>query len=72
MRSGKNYLDDLIRVPDYLAGTLAEYGLNVSSGAKPKYEDVLFDSLSNSSNHAIILLQFERRTLTSRRAKFVL
>ena len=70
--SGKNYLDELIRIPDYLAGTLAEYGLSVVEGSKPKYEDVLFDSLSNSINHAIILLQFQDKTLTCRRAKFAL
>jgi hypothetical protein len=63
-------LDALIRIPDYLAGTLAEYGMARPQASRPKYEDVLFDSLSNSVNHAIISLEFEDNTLICRRAKF--
>ncbi|EGR0858913.1 hypothetical protein EW131_22800, partial [Vibrio vulnificus] len=53
-KSGKNYFDELIRIPDYLAGTLADFDVSSNKFSKDKYDTILLNSLVNSRNQAVI------------------
>ncbi len=66
-KSGANEYDELIRIPDYLAGTLADLDLDANKFSKEKYYTVLNSSLVNSKNHAIIHLCGSRLDIWSRR-----
>lgn len=54
--TGIDALDELIRVPDYLAGTLADYDSNNKKFSNEKFETVFQNSFFYSKNHAIIQL----------------
>lgn len=64
---GENFYDELIRIPDYLAGTLADLDINENEFSKDKYYTVLYHSLMNSKNHAIFHVFGDSRKLSSRR-----
>ena len=53
-KSGVNEHDELVRIPDYLAGTIADLDISENKFSKSKYYTVLEHSLVNSKNHAVI------------------
>lgn len=59
--------DELIRIPDYLAGTLADFDMNSGTFSKDKFYTVFFDSLVESKNHSVIQVYGEGERLSSRR-----
>ncbi|MFQ5674302.1 MAG: hypothetical protein ACE5G1_00270 [bacterium] len=69
-KTGKNQHDELVRIPDYLAGTLADYNVERNEFSKDKYYSVLEYSLINSPNHAIIHISGSDDGLSSRRYVF--
>jgi len=71
-KSGSNEYDELIRIPDYLAGTLADLDIDANEFTKDKYYTVLKSSLVNSKNHAIIHLRGSGPDIWSRRLVYQL
>lgn len=69
-RTGKNDLDELIRIPDFLAGTLADLDIRNKTFSKDKYNTILFDSLVNSNNHAIVQIDRKGTELITKRLSF--
>lgn len=59
--------DELIRIPDYLAGTLADLNMNTGEFTKDKFYTVFFDSLVESKNHSVIQVYGNGERLSSRR-----
>lgn len=59
--------DELIRIPDYLAGTLADLNMNTGEFTKDKFYTVFFDSLLESKNHSVIQVYGNGERLSSRR-----
>lgn len=66
-KSGKNFFDELIRIPDYLAGTLADLDIENNVFSRDKYNTVLLGSMVNSQNHVILNVSGSGRELTCRR-----
>ncbi|MES0490031.1 MAG: hypothetical protein ABUK01_08575 [Leptospirales bacterium] len=58
-----NYLDPLIRIPDYLTGTLADLDILKKEFSKDKYYDICFSSLLEAPNHSIIWTSKNKNTL---------
>jgi hypothetical protein len=69
-KSGKNDYDELVRIPDYLAGTLADLKMDDVSFSKDKYYTVLYESIANSPNHAILHVYGNANKLSCRRIGF--
>ena len=69
-KSGKNHFDELIRIPDYLAGTLADLDVTKKRFTKDKYNDIFEFSLVNSPNHAIIQITGSSNKLTTTKYVF--
>ena len=69
-KTGKNFYDELIRIPDYLAGTLADIDIDENEFSKDKYYAVLYHSLVNSKNHAIFHVYGDSSKLSSRRLAY--
>ena len=69
-KTGKNFYDELIRIPDYLAGTLADIDIDENEFSKDKYYTVLYHSLVNSKNHAIFHVYGDSSKLSSRRLAY--
>jgi hypothetical protein len=59
--------DELIRIPDYLAGTLADLNMDTGEFTKDKFYTVFFDSLVGSKNHSVIQIYGNGERLSSRR-----
>lgn len=70
--TGIESLDELIRIPDYLSGTLADYDFNKNKFTKPKFSDVFSNTITNSKNHIIlqITVDEERTGYYTKRIKF--
>ncbi|MBM5044566.1 hypothetical protein WOC02_15305 [Vibrio parahaemolyticus] len=66
-KSGKNYFDELIRIPDYLAGTLADFDVSSNKFSKDKYDTILLNSLVNSRNQAVIYVTGKGNELLCKR-----
>jgi hypothetical protein len=66
-KSGKNFFDELIRIPDYLAGTLADFDIAANTFSKDKYNTVLLGSLVNSKNHVVLNVSGSDNELSCRR-----
>lgn len=51
--TSKIFYDELIKIPDYIAGTLADYNLEDNTISKDKFNEVLIGYISNNSynNH---------------------
>ncbi len=70
-KSAVNTYDELIRIPDYLAGTLADFDIGKREFSKDKYYQMLAQSLVNSPNHAIIQIDGDSKRLSARRLVFM-
>jgi hypothetical protein len=70
-KDGENYLDELIRIPDYLAGTLADFFIENNSFTNQKYNHILFNSLADSNNHSVIQIidEIKGEKIFTRRVK---
>ncbi len=66
-----NAYDELVRIPDYLAGTLADFDIENREFSKNKYYQILEQSLVNSKNHAIIQIYGDSKKLSARRLAFM-
>lgn len=66
-KSGKNHFDELIRIPDYLAGTLADFDVSSNKFSKDKYDTILLNSLVNSRNQAVIYVTGKGNELLCKR-----
>lgn len=66
-KSGKNFFDELIRIPDYLAGTLADLDIAANVFSKDKYNTVLLGSMVNSANHVVLNISGSGNELSCRR-----
>ncbi|PCM43872.1 hypothetical protein [Marinobacter sp. ANT_B65] len=66
-KSGKNFFDELIRIPDYLAGTLADLDITANTFSKDKYNTILLGSMVNSKNHVVLNVSGSGNDLTCRR-----
>lgn len=66
-----NLYDHFIRIPDYLAGTLADFEINSRAFSKEKFYTVCDNSLIDSPNHAILQLQGNGADLYVRRFVYV-
>jgi len=66
---GVNFYDELVRLPDYITGTLATFNFEGESDLKLKHQQVLHDSIIASKNHLVMQLEYseEEDTLRSRR-----
>jgi hypothetical protein len=69
-KSGDYYFDALIRIPDYLAGTLADFDILNNTFSKEKYNTVMLNSIVTSKNHSIIQVLGNRNKVTARRICF--
>ncbi|KAF7962576.1 hypothetical protein AWV80_20120 [Cupriavidus sp. UYMU48A] len=52
--TGRNYLDPLIRMADYMAGTVADMDLTEWGFSHPKFETVARHRLVDAANHVVI------------------
>ena len=62
-----NEYDELIRIPDYLAGTLADLDIEKKELSKKKFYTMLDQSIVNSKNHSIIQVYGNSTKLSARR-----
>jgi hypothetical protein len=62
--------DELIRIPDHIAGTMADFNMQTSSFSKAKFRELSLYSLTNAENHAIIQVSGDRSAVSSRRLIF--
>ncbi|MGE4544025.1 MAG: hypothetical protein AB7D06_07950 [Pedobacter sp.] len=69
-KSGDNFYDELVRLPDYLVGTLADLNIENNEFSKDKYYTILYYSLLNSKNHAVFQLYGNGEKLSTRRLAF--
>ncbi len=69
-KAGAVFFDELIRIPDYIAGTLATQPFK-SQQSKEKHKDIVLNSIANSSHHAVIELLANKEMVTARRLKYV-
>lgn len=69
-KSGENFYDELVRLPDYLAGTLADLNFENNEFSKDKYYTILYHSLLNSKNNAVFQLYGDGKKLSTRRLSF--
>lgn len=66
-KSGINEHDVLVRIPDYLAGTIADLDISANEFSKDKYYTILEHALVNSRNHAIIYVRGAGQDIYTRR-----
>jgi len=71
---GENFYDELIRIPDFIAGTLAAVD-SISTlefnDLKDKHKIILHQSFTNSSNHATIRLKLADSHLSAYNFKWI-
>ena len=67
----ENYFDELTRIPDYLAGTMADFDLKENKFSKDKYHTIHSNSLIDSQNHSIIQISNEKENISVKRLKFL-
>lgn len=68
-KSGPHRFDALIRLPDYLAGTLADIGSDMSY-SKDKFGEMLHRVFVNSSNNCIVQVMSSGEMITARYARY--
>lgn len=66
-KSGINEYDELIRIPDYLAGTIADLDILNTEFSNNKYSTVFKHSIVNSQNHAIVHISGSGQNLHTKR-----
>jgi len=75
LTSKKNTIDDyeeLVRIPDYIAGTVAELKGNDYEFTHGKYIPLFYEAIVNSENHSIIAIDNPNDDFYIRRIKYVL
>jgi hypothetical protein len=70
-KGSDSYLDELIRIPDYLVGLLANLDVKKIYSKDDKYKDMLNYCIRESDNHAIIQIIMENNgeSIYTRRVK---
>ncbi|CAJ9223029.1 Uncharacterised protein [Burkholderia pseudomallei] len=68
-RTGKHRFDALIRLPDYLAGTLADIGPNMSY-SKEKFGEMLHGVFVDSPNNWVVQLTSNGERVTARSVQY--
>jgi len=74
LTSKANSLDDyeeLVRIPDFIAGTIAELDGTNYKFNHDKYEDIFYYSIVNSKNHSMIAMDDIENDFYIRRVKYV-
>lgn len=69
-KTGKHRFDEMVRLPDYLAGTLADIDLDEITFSKKKFNTVLQGVFVNSQNNWVIELLSDVEKITARSALF--
>lgn len=69
-KTGKHRFDELIRLPDYLAGTLADLDSETMAVSKEKFDVVLHSVFVNSRNNWLVQLLSTDERITARSALF--
>lgn len=64
---GKNHLDPLIRMPDYLAGAASAMNLNTAEFSHPKFETIGSACFSESANGVLCALSWSGQGIRVRR-----
>ncbi|WPP68946.1 hypothetical protein SOI81_11205 [Acinetobacter pittii] len=62
---GKMWYDPLIRIPDYIAGTLADNDQKNMTVTKEKFSAVIREAISDSKYHFIFKLSLQQNTATA-------
>lgn len=73
-KTGNNFLDELIRIPDYIAGTLASFKIDDEKSLlamKSKHMEFVGYSLVNSENQATIKLVCKNSILSAYNLKLI-
>ncbi len=68
-RTGQHRFDALIRLPDYLAGTLADIGPNMSY-SKRKFGEMFHNVLVDSANNCVVQLTSSGERITCRSIQY--
>lgn len=69
-KTGKNRNDELVRLPDHLAGTLADFDIEAGAFTHEKFGTIFGDVFVNSPNNAIIQVLGDASRVTTRRLVF--
>lgn len=69
-KTGKHRFDELVRLPDYLAGTLADLNSETMMVSMEKFDVVLKNVFVNSKNHWLVQLLSTGERITARSALF--
>jgi hypothetical protein len=66
-----NWYDDLLRVPDYVAGTLAAWNIekNLVPAAHPKFREILRGAVADNSNLLVLRLRLAADTAQASRVQ---
>lgn len=68
--TGKHRFDEMVRLPDYLAGTLADLEFDTMSFSREKFSTVLHNVFVNNQNNWIVQLLSDSEKVTARSALF--
>lgn len=68
---GVNQYNEFIRIPDYLAGTMADIALPSMDFTHDKFRPIFADVFVNSQNNALVEILGNREKITTRRIGFV-
>ncbi len=69
-KAGKHRFDELVRLPDYLAGTLADLDAETMAVSREKFNAVLNNVFVNSKNNWLVQLLSSGERITARSALF--
>lgn len=69
-KTGKHRFDELIRLPDYLAGTFADADIAALSFSREKFADVLQSVFVNSPNNWLVQLDSTADSVVARSVQF--
>ena len=75
LTSKKGTIDDyeeLVRIPDFLAGTIAELNGTDCNFRHEKYYPIFYETIVNAKNHSIIAIDDKKDDFYTRRMKYVL
>jgi hypothetical protein len=70
-RTGANYMDPLIRMADYVAGTVADMSTECFDFSHPKFREVAQACFVESRNHVVVTIAHSGERLSVRRVGFV-
>jgi hypothetical protein len=69
-KSGRHRFDELVRLPDYLAGTMADFDVANIAFTHKKFETMFKNVFFESTNNAIIQVLGDSTRVTARRLMF--